>query len=290
MSSPRSNSEYSEARLAILLSRGLLEADQTTELGIKEQRERVAALKEKLKLVGTNEAKNLIAIADYLIKRSVWIVGGDGWAYDIGYGGLDHVLASNRNVKCSCYGYRSLFQYRWTDVQSDSDWCGCQICRWRKIHAEERLWYDFYGVWSYFLVARVAMGANDLQCVKAFREAEAYNGPSLILAYSHCIAHGINMRTGMDTQKAAVESGHWPLYRYNPALALEGKNPLVLDSKDPKISYEDFRLPTKPFPHVVTKQSGSSQETGCKRSGRSHQTGGISIVRWSPWITVQPTD
>jgi pyruvate-ferredoxin/flavodoxin oxidoreductase len=221
------------------LVQGLLEADQSTEQGIKEQRDRVKALKDKLNAIGSNDAKNLAAIADYLVKKSVWILGGDGWAYDIGYGGLDHVLANNRNINVLVLD---------TEVYSNT---GGQMSKATPIGAVAKFAAGGKPIpkkdmgmiamsYGHIYVARVAMGANDLQTVKAFREAEAYDGPSLILAYSHCIAHGINMRTGLDTQKAAVESGHWPLYRYNPAVAVEGKNPLTLDSRDPKLTYEDF--------------------------------------------------
>ena len=255
--------EVFRSQIGDTLVQGLVDADQTTELGIKEQRDRVAALKDKLQQIGTNEAKNLIAVADYLLKRSVWIVGGDGWAYDIGYGGLDHVLASNRNVNVLVMD---------TEVYSNT---GGQMSKATPIGAVAKFAAggksmpkkDFGMIsmaYGHIFVARVAMGANDLQCVKAFREAEAYDGPSLILAYSHCIAHGINMRTGMDTQKAAVESGHWPLYRYNPALVLEGKNPLILDSKDPKISYEDFAFQQNRFRMLLKSNPDQAKKLAIK--------------------------
>ncbi|MBN2327839.1 MAG: pyruvate:ferredoxin (flavodoxin) oxidoreductase [Candidatus Omnitrophica bacterium] len=218
---------------------GLKNADQSTEAGIQEQRNRVVELKKKLEGMDSSEAKHLLSIADYLVQKSVWILGGDGWAYDIGYGGLDHVLASGRNVNVLVLD---------TEVYSNT---GGQMSKSTPLGAVAKFAYGGKPIakkdmgmiamsYGNIYVAKVAMGANDLQCLRAFLEAEAYDGPSLILAYSHCIAHGINMRTANDTQKQAVESGHWPLYRYNPALAAEGKNPLLLDSKDPKISYQDF--------------------------------------------------
>ncbi|MBI1282526.1 MAG: pyruvate:ferredoxin (flavodoxin) oxidoreductase [Anaerolineaceae bacterium] len=222
------------------LVNGILNAPQTCEEEIFAQRGRVAELKIRLKsLNGAPEVQNLLNIADYLVKKSVWIVGGDGWAYDIGYGGLDHVLASGRNVNVLVLD---------TEVYSNT---GGQMSKSTPMGAVAKfaaagkpIGKKDMGMiamsYGNIYVAHVAMGANDAQTVKAFLEAEAYDGPSLILAYSHCIAHGINMRTGLDTQKAAVESAHWPLYRYNPALAAEGKNPLQLDSRDPKISYQDF--------------------------------------------------
>ncbi|MCB2206457.1 pyruvate:ferredoxin (flavodoxin) oxidoreductase [bacterium] len=221
------------------LARGLLDADQSTEAGILEQRKRVTALKDKLAGLSTPEAKRLLSVADFLIKRSVWIMGGDGWAYDIGYGGLDHVLASGKNVNVLVMD---------TEVYSNT---GGQMSKATPIGAVAKfaaggkpiakkdlgLMAMSYGT---VYVAQVAMGANDAQTLRAFLEAEAYDGPSLIIAYSHCIAHGIDMSKGMEHQKTLVESGLWPLYRYNPDLVAEGKNPFKLDSKPPKISVKDF--------------------------------------------------
>ena len=218
---------------------GLKDADQSTEAGIQEQRDRVAELKTKLQGSDDNEAKHLVSLADYLVSKSVWIVGGDGWAYDIGYGGLDHVLASGRNVNVLVLD---------TEVYSNT---GGQMSKSTPLGAVAKFAYGgkptakkdlgmLSMTYGSIYVAKIAYGANDTQAIKAFIEAEAYDGPSIILAYSHCIAHGINMRTGTDNQKSAVDSGYWPLYRFNPDLAKEGKNPLQLDSKDPKITYEDF--------------------------------------------------
>ena len=184
-------------------------------------------------------ARNLLSLADDFVKKSVWIIGGDGWAYDIGYGGLDHVLASGRNVNILVLD---------TEVYSNT---GGQASKSTPRAAVAKFAAKGKGLpkkdlgmiamaYGYVYVARVAMGANDQQTLKAFLEAEAYDGPSLIIAYSHCIAHGIDMRKGLDQQKAAVNCGFWPLYRYNPALVDEGKNPLTLDSKDPTISFEDY--------------------------------------------------
>ncbi len=221
------------------LVKEILKADQSGEEGIEAQRKRVAELKSKLQGNQDEDAKNLLNLSDYLVKKSVWILGGDGWAYDIGYGGLDHVLASGKNVNVLVLD---------TEVYSNT---GGQMSKATPIGAVAKFAAGGKSIakkdlgmismsYGNIYVAKVAMGANDLQTVRAFLEAEAYDGPSLILAYSHCIAHGINMRTGNDTQRAAVESGHWPLYRYNPAMAAEGQNPLKLDSKDPKISYKDW--------------------------------------------------
>ena len=219
----------------------LLSADQIDEDGIVAQRERVEALKEKLAQRRSRpQRRDLLAVADMLVKKSVWIVGGDGWAYDIGYGGLDHVLAVRRATSTSCVLD--------TEVYSNT---GGQMSKSTPLGAVAKfaaggkrtpkkdlaMMAMSYGK---CYVARVAMGANDAQTMKAFLEAEAYDGPSLIIAYSHCIAHGFDMAHGMDQQKAAVESGHWPLFRYNPLLAREGKNPFQLDSRAPSIPLEKY--------------------------------------------------
>jgi pyruvate-ferredoxin/flavodoxin oxidoreductase len=178
-------------------------------------------------------------LADVLVKKSVWIMGGDGWAYDIGYGGLDHVLASGRDVNVLVLDTEV---YSNTGGQMSKSTPRAAVAKFAaggKPTPKKDLSLMAMTYGSVY-VARVAMGADDTQTVRAFLEAEAYPGPSLIVAYSHCIAHGINMRTGMDQQKAAVDSGHWVLYRYNPARVAEGKNPLQLDSRKPKIPLKDY--------------------------------------------------
>jgi pyruvate-ferredoxin/flavodoxin oxidoreductase len=218
---------------------GLLNSDQSTETGIHDQRERVLALKDKLAGMSSSDAKQLLSLADYLVKKSVWILGGDGWAYDIGYGGLDHVLASGRNVNVLVLD---------TEVYSNT---GGQMSKSTPLGAVAKFAAAgkplpkkdmgmIFMTYGNIYVARVAMGYNDLGVVRAMMEADAYDGPSIIIAYSHCIAHGINMAKGMEEQKKAVESGHYPLFRYNPELAAQGQNPLKLDSKAPSISFEDF--------------------------------------------------
>ncbi|MDX9760398.1 MAG: thiamine pyrophosphate-dependent enzyme, partial [Bacteroidota bacterium] len=217
----------------------LLDADQKSEAGLRDQRARVATLKEKLNALGTPEAKRLLSVADFLVRRSVWIMGGDGWAYDIGYGGLDHVLASGKNVNVLVLD---------TEVYSNT---GGQMSKATPIGAVAKFAAGGKPIakkdlgliamsYGSVYVAQVAMGSNDQQTLRAFLEAEAYDGPSLIIAYSHCIAHGIDMSKGMEHQKSLVDSGLWPLYRFNPALAAEGKNPFKLDSKPPKQSVKDF--------------------------------------------------
>jgi pyruvate-ferredoxin/flavodoxin oxidoreductase len=221
------------------LAQALLNADQSTEVGVQEQRGRVTALKEKLQGLDTPEARDLLSLTDALIKKSVWIIGGDGWAYDIGYGGLDHVLASGRNVNILVLD---------TEVYSNT---GGQMSKATPRAAVAK--FAFGGkptpkkdlamlamTYGNVYVARVAMGGNDAHTMKAFLEAEAYDGPSLIIAYSHCIAHGYDLVHGMDQQKAAVQSGYWPLIRFDPRRVKEGKNPLQLDSKPPSLPLKQY--------------------------------------------------
>jgi pyruvate-ferredoxin/flavodoxin oxidoreductase len=221
------------------LVKAILEADQSNESGIFEQRERVKELKKKLENNNSPEAKNLISLADNLVKRSIWIMGGDGWAYDIGYGGLDHVLASGKDVNLLVLDTEV---YSNTGGQMSKATPRAAVAKFAaggKATAKKDLAL-LAMIYGNVYVAKVAMGYNDLQTVRAFLEAEAYNGPSIIIAYSHCIAHGINMGTGMVNQKAAVESGYWPIFRFNPMLAQKDENPFKLDSKPPKIKLEEY--------------------------------------------------
>ena len=221
------------------LAEELINAEQNDEAGIYDQRERVKILKEKLSTINSPEAKSLLSIADNLIKRSIWIIGGDGWAYDIGYGGLDHVIASGRNVNILVLDTEV---YSNTGGQMSKATFRSAIAKFAaagKPTAKKDLGM-LAMTYGNVYVATVAMGANDLQTLRAFLEAEAYNGPSLIIAYSHCIAHGINMMHGMQNQKIAVETGYFPLYRYNPELTRAGKNPLKLDSRVPSRPFKEF--------------------------------------------------
>ena len=227
------------------------EADQSTQAGIEEQRDRVAKLKEALAANKCAECDQLASVADYLVQKSVWILGGDGWAYDIGYGGLDHVLASGRNVNVLVVD---------TEVYSNT---GGQASKATPMGAVAKFAASgkpankkdlgmISMTYGNIYVAQVAMGSNPNQVVKAFVEAEAYDGPSLIIAYSHCIAQGINMTTGLTNQKEAVESGHFPLYRYNPELSAQGKNPLKVDSKAPTMKFSEHALKENRF-RILTK-------------------------------------
>ncbi|MFQ5961850.1 MAG: pyruvate:ferredoxin (flavodoxin) oxidoreductase, partial [Candidatus Methylomirabilales bacterium] len=217
----------------------LLNANQATEAGIQQQRERVKLLKERLGGLNTPEARDLLSLADQLVKKSVWIVGGDGWAYDIGYGGLDHVLASGRNVNVlvldtEVYSNTGGQASKATPRGAVAKFAAAGKPTPKKDLAMMAMTY------GNIYVARVAMGGNDTQTVKTFLEAEAYEGPSLIVSYCHCIAHGYDMAHGLEQQKAAVLSGYWPLFRYNPDLVKEGKNPLQLDSKAPTLPLKDY--------------------------------------------------
>ncbi|MEW5974807.1 MAG: pyruvate:ferredoxin (flavodoxin) oxidoreductase [Acidobacteriota bacterium] len=221
------------------LARALLDCPQADEADIHEQRLRVAELKKKLETLGTAQSRNLLSLADCLVKKSVWIIGGDGWAYDIGYGGLDHVLASGRNVNILVLDTEVYSNTGGQMSKSTPRGAVAKFAAGGKSAPKKDLGLHAMSYGSVY-VAQIAMGASDAQTVKAFVEAEAYDGPSLIIAYSHCIAHGINMTAGMDNQKAAVQSGHWPMYRYNPDLAKQGKNPLQLDYKKPRIRFADY--------------------------------------------------
>ncbi len=233
------------------LADAILKADQKDEAGIYEQRERVALLKKKLGAMNTPEAKRLLSIAEHLVKRSIWIMGGDGWAYDIGYGGLDHVLASGKNVNILVLDTEVYSNTGGQMSKATSRAAVAKFAAAGKPTAKKDLALMAM-MYNNVYVARVAMGSSDAQTVRAFIEAEAYDGPSIVIAYSHCIAHGIDMARGMTNQKIAVETGYWPLFRYNPELLKEGKNPFKLDSKDPKGSIADFTSLETRF-NVLTK-------------------------------------
>jgi pyruvate-ferredoxin/flavodoxin oxidoreductase len=221
------------------LAQAILEAQQSDEADIYSQRERIAALKEKLVPLTTPDALQLFDVAEALVKKSVWIIGGDGWAYDIGYGGLDHVLASGRNVNVLVLDTEV---YSNTGGQMSKSTPRAAVAKFAaggKAAGKKDLGL-LAMTYGNVYVASVAMGAKDEHTLRAFLEAEAYDGPSLIIAYSHCIAHGIDMNHGMSNQKAAVESGQWLLYRFDPRRTDNGENPLQLDSREAKIPLEQY--------------------------------------------------
>lgn len=240
------------------LAEEILNASQSNETEINEQRKRVTKLKEVLSAKTDVRSKDLLSLADMLVKKSVWIIGGDGWAYDIGFGGLDHVLASGKNVNILVLD---------TEVYSNT---GGQASKATPRAAVAKFAMSGKGIgkkdlgliamsYGSVYVARVAMGSSDAQTLKAFLEAEAYDGPSLIIAYSHCIAHGIDMSKGLEQQKLAVQSGYWPLYRYNPDLADDGKNPLAIDSKNPSIPLEQFVYNETRYRMLVQSDEGRAE-------------------------------
>jgi pyruvate-ferredoxin/flavodoxin oxidoreductase len=249
----------------------ILTADQKDAAGVYTQRERVAQLKQELEKVDSEIARLLLPVVDTLVRKSVWVIGGDGWGYDIGYGGLDHVLASGCNVKVLLLD---------TEVYSNT---GGQCSKSTPLGAVakfaaggKRIGKKDLGLISMsygnIYVACVAMGAKDEHTLKSFLEAEAYAGPALIIAYSHCIAHGINMTTAMQNQKAAVQSGQWLLYRYNPELAAKGEVPLHIDSAPPKLPVSEylklenrFRMLGKSKPEEAKRLFDLAQENIQKR-------------------------
>jgi pyruvate-ferredoxin/flavodoxin oxidoreductase len=265
-------------QLSAALVEGLLNANQHDEAGIYEQRERVAILKADLNALLEmkdsvalhDDAKRLLTLADALVKKDVWIIGGDGWAYDIGFGGLDHVLASGRNVNIIVLDTEVYSNTGGQMSKSTPRGAVAKFAAGGKPVAKKDLGLIAMSYGNVY-VARVAMGAKDEQTLRALIEAEAYEGPSLIIAYSHCIAHGIDMGKAMKNQKAAVDTGQWLLYRYHPERALHGENPLILDSRAPKLPVKDymymenrFRMLTLSKPEVakeLLKQAQHDVET-----------------------------
>jgi pyruvate-ferredoxin/flavodoxin oxidoreductase len=217
----------------------MLNAPQIQEFELRAQRVRVAELKTRLLTLETEDARDLLSVVDHLVRRSIWIVGGDGWAFDIGYGGLDHVLASGRNVNVLVLNTEL---YSNTGGQASKATPLAAVAKFaaagkRVPRKDLALLAIAYGN---VYVAQVAMGANAQQTLDAFREAEAYDGPSLIIAYSQCIAHGIDMRFGMKQQDLAVACGYWPLVRFNPTMQSVGQSPFQLDSPRPTIPFKDY--------------------------------------------------
>lgn len=227
------------SRLGQGLVQSILEAPQERESELRAQRARVEVLKDKLRAFDEEPARDLLSVADHLVRRSIWLVGGDGWAYDIGYGGLDHVLASTRNVNVlvldtEVYSNTGGQASKATPLGAAAKFAAAGKRVARKDLALQAIAY------GHVYVAQVAMGANPQHTLLAFREAEAYPGPALILAYSHCIAHGFDLRYGMRQQDLATASGYWPLFRFNPAMRSAGERPFRLDSPQPTIPFKDY--------------------------------------------------
>jgi pyruvate-ferredoxin/flavodoxin oxidoreductase len=274
-------------RLASEIGEALVEeilgADQANEAGLQAQRSRVDALRERLREVPGPEARRLESLADYLVKKSVWIVGGDGWAYDIGFGGLDHVLSLRRDVNLlvldtEVYSNTGGQQSKATPLGAAAKFAvaGKEISK-----KDLGMYAMSYG---HVYVARVAFGAKINQAVQAMLEAEAYPGPSLIIAYSHCIAHGYDLVHGVDQQKLAVDSGVWPLYRFDPRRVAKGEAPLQLDSAAPKAKVADymrnetrFRMVEKQNPERFKRFLAEAQQEAIQRYAIYQQLAGIKV-------------
>ncbi|HNO79095.1 MAG TPA: pyruvate:ferredoxin (flavodoxin) oxidoreductase [Phycisphaerae bacterium] len=244
------------------LVEAILSADQSNEAGIIAQRERVAKVKVALDSDESVAAKNLLSVIDTLVKRSVWIVGGDGWAYDIGFGGLDHVLASGANVNVLVLDTEVYSNTGGQCSKATPRGAVAKFAAAGKPSGKKDLGLMAMSYGNVY-VAKVAMGANDNQCVKAFIEAESYDGPSLIIAYSHCIAHGINMTTAMNNQQAAVKSGYWPLFRYDPRRVAESQRPLQLDSPAARMPLGEFTRLENRF--AVLERTDADRATSLRR-------------------------
>ena len=224
------------------LADSITTATQITQMDIEDQRGRVDELNALLAKSSDIIAKRLLPLTDYLVKKSVWAFGGDGWAYDIGYGGVDHVLASGENVNILVMDTEVYSNTGGQMSKSTPRAATAQFASGGKKMPKKNMGMIF-ATYGNVYVAQISLGGNPAQAIKAITEAEAYDGPSLIIAYAHCINHGINMALGLEQQKKAVACGHWPLYRFNPELEDQGKNPLTIDSKkEPSISFEEYAL------------------------------------------------
>jgi pyruvate-ferredoxin/flavodoxin oxidoreductase len=221
------------------LAKSILAADQSSEAGIQEQRKRIAELDQRLRTLNDPDLRDLAALSGALVRKSVWMVGGDGWAYDIGYGGLDHVFASGRNVKILVLDTEVYSNTGGQMSKSTPRGAVAKFAAAGKPGAKKDLGMMAMTYGTVY-VAHVALGANDTQTLKAFLEAEAHNGPALIIAYAHCIAHGFDLVHGLEQQKLAVQTAYWPLFRYNPALAAAGRNPFQLDSRQASLPLEKY--------------------------------------------------
>ncbi|MCK6681755.1 MAG: pyruvate:ferredoxin (flavodoxin) oxidoreductase [Thermoanaerobaculia bacterium] len=297
----------SHARYAEFLLRGvasevgeslvseMLGADQSGEAGIAAQRARVAILKEKLLSSANPQAKNLLAVADYLVKKNVWIVGGDGWAYDIGYGGLDHVISLDRDVNIlvldtEVYSNTGGQQSKATPIGAAAKFASAG-----KAIAKKDLGLMAMSYGNVY-VARIAFGAKDAQTVKAFIEAESYPGPSLIIAYSHCIAHGYDMAYGAEQQKLAVNSGIWPLFRFDPRRVAKGEPPLQLDSGQPTASVAQymrgetrFRMVEKQDPERFKMLQAAARKSAFQRVAVYQQLSALTVPKSAPEETKAET-
>jgi pyruvate-ferredoxin/flavodoxin oxidoreductase len=270
-------------RLPEALVTALVEADQSGEAGIAAQRERVAALREALRGVPGPEAARLALLADYLVKKNVWIVGGDGWAYDIGFGGLDHVLSTHRDVNVLVLDTEVYSNTGGQQSKATPLGAAAKFAVAGKETGKKDLGMMAMG-YGHVYVAQVAFGAKDTQTVKAFLEAESHPGPSLIIAYSHCIAHGYDMANGLDQQKLAVDAAVWPLFRFDPRRVAQGLPPLVLDSAPPKVKARDymrnetrFRMVEKLDPLRFKRLLAMAETRAAQRYAVYQQLAGVKV-------------
>jgi pyruvate-ferredoxin/flavodoxin oxidoreductase len=270
-------------RLPENLAEALLKADQSSESGVIAQRQRVVVLREALRSLPGPEAARLALLADYLVKKNVWIVGGDGWAYDIGFGGLDHVLSMRRDVNVLVLDTEVYSNTGGQQSKATPLGAAAKFAVAGKETGKKDLGLMAMG-YGHVYVAQVAFGAKDAQTVKAFLEAESYPGPSLIIAYSHCIAHGYDMAHGLDQQRLAVEAAVWPLYRFDPRRVAQGLPPLVLDSAAPKISARDymrnearFQMVEKLDPPRFRRLLGMAEKRAAQRYAIYQQLAGVKV-------------
>lgn len=241
------------------LTESILNADQSTESGIFQQRERIETLRQRLGEIATAESRQLASLAEYLIKKSVWLIGGDGWAYDIGFGGLDHVISTDRNVNILVLDTEV---YSNTGGQMSKATPRGAIAKFAAggKHTGKKDLARIAMSYGHVYVAHVAYGAKDTHTLRAFLEAESYDGPSLIIAYSPCGEHGYELGHQHQQQELAVKTGHWPLFRYDPRRTDEGKNPLSLDSAKPSLSYREFIRNEPRFRGLLKEMDEDGQE------------------------------
>ncbi len=251
--------EANKETIGTELAESILNAAQHDEPEIFEQRQRVEALKKVLASAKGTELERLATLTDYLVKKSVWMIGGDGWAYDIGYGGLDHILSMRHDVNVLVLDTEVYSNTGGQQSKATMTGAVAKFAAGGKAQIPKDLAMMAIAYGNVY-VAKVAMGASDAQTIKAFVEAERYDGPSIIIAYSHCVAHGYDLRYGMDHQKLAVESGLWPTFRYNPDLEKEGKNPMQLDYKGPKIDVKNYMYQESRFKMVEKMNAGQAKE------------------------------
>jgi pyruvate-ferredoxin/flavodoxin oxidoreductase len=270
-------------RLGDNLAGAILDAGQDTEAAIAAQRDRVLALRKALAGVEGPEAARLALLADYLVKKSVWIVGGDGWAYDIGFGGLDHVLSNRKDVNVLVLDTEVYSNTGGQQSKATPLGAAAKFAVAGKETPKKDLGMMAMG-YGHVYVARIAFGAKDVQTVTALQEAESYHGPSLVIAYSHCIAHGYDMALGAEQQKRAVDSGVWPLYRFDPRRVAAGQPPLKLDSGPPKIRARDymsnetrFRMVEKLDPERFKRLLAAAEVSARQRYAVYEQLAGVTI-------------